>query len=115
MIYGEDVNRQTNTLGLTIERVNNDIPHVIDNCLLACMSCNHARAASYMHDEFKQYYADIKLKLVKKCQGTCGEIKSTVDFHRHGTYKDRVRYTPKCKVCRNMHQKTQRERRARPY
>ena len=96
---GPGINYKTNPRGVTVERVNNDIPHVVDNCLLACMSCNNTRRASYTHDEFKEHFADIKLKLIKKCQGDCGEIKSTVEhFHKDGQGRG---YKSKCRDCYN--------------
>ena len=38
--YGVGVNRRTNPAAVTVDRLNNDLPHVVENCVLACMSCN---------------------------------------------------------------------------
>ena len=37
---------------LSIERVDNDLPHVKDNCLLACLGCNRQRNNRYSFEDF---------------------------------------------------------------
>jgi 5-methylcytosine-specific restriction endonuclease McrA len=101
--YGAGVKRNRIPNGLTVERVDNNVPHVIENCLLACSSCNTARGAFYSHDEFKEHYANIKLRLVKKCRGSCTGIMSTTLFYTTGN-----RYRHMCRKCDNVDNCTRR-------
>lgn len=47
----------------TIERIDNDIGHIKDNCVLACLNCNRKRNNTYSHNEFMC----IKNNLVEPC------------------------------------------------
>jgi hypothetical protein len=49
MVYGLGIDRSTHPRAATIERVDNDVPHVITNCVLACHACNSKRVASYTY------------------------------------------------------------------
>src|SRR6185369_17760331 len=40
MVYGEGVNRTKERMGLTVQRMDNDIAHIRANCVLACRRCN---------------------------------------------------------------------------
>jgi hypothetical protein len=99
MVYGAGIDRRAHRSGASIERVDNCVPHVISNCVLACSSCNTARSADYTFNEFLQHHVNIKLKLIKRCNGECGEIKPTADFHHQGA----GRFQPKCRVCRQRY------------
>jgi hypothetical protein len=44
LMYGTGIDRSTHRAGVTIERADNAVPHVIENCVLACSSCNTAPA-----------------------------------------------------------------------
>ena len=110
MVYGLDINRRTHPRGLTIERADNDVPHVITNCVLACNGCNKKRGASYTYEEFQQHHAEIKLNLVKKCQSYCGEIQPTTAFH-HRNQSGGYYYA--CKICRKVINAARRA--AKPY
>ena len=105
--YGAGMNRKTNPNALTVERVDNNVPHVIENCLLACSSCNRWRGVFYTHDEFKEHYANIRLRLIKKCRGACTGMKSTALFHKQANG-----HRSKCRECLKAHLRTRREARA---
>ena len=110
MIHGLGIDRKTHPRAVTVERVNNDVPHTMENCVLACQSCNQKRRASYTYEEFMEHHADIKLNLVKKCQDECGEIKPTSAFHKRN---QRGGYYFACKTCRKVPSAARRA--ARPY
>jgi 5-methylcytosine-specific restriction endonuclease McrA len=95
MVYRLGTDRRTHPRAVTIERADNDVPHVITNCVLACQACNSKRGASYTYDEFLEYHADIKLNLVKKCQDECQQIPPITSFH-----KKEKRHHSACKACR---------------
>jgi hypothetical protein len=99
LMYGTGIDRSTHRAGVTIERADNAVPHVIENCVLACSSCNTARSADYTFNEFMEHHVNIKLTLIKRCNGECGEIKPTADFHHQGA----GRFQPKCRVCRQRY------------
>jgi hypothetical protein len=103
MLYGLGIDRNTHPRGVTVERVDNDVPHTIGNCVLACQSCNTKRRASYTYEEFMEHHANIKLNLVKKCQNECGRILPITSFH-----KKIQRHHSACKSCR-------RHQTAKPY
>jgi hypothetical protein len=109
MVYGLGIDRRTHPRAVTIERVDNDVPHVITNCVLACHACNSKRMASYTYEEFMEHHADIKLNLVKKCQHECQQMLPITSFGKLGKG-----YGPSCKSCRNQRDR-QRHRAAKPY
>jgi hypothetical protein len=109
MVYGLGIDRRTHPRAATIERVDNDVPHVITNCVLACHACNSKRMASYTYEEFMEHHADIRLNLVKKCQHECRQMLPITSFGKLGKG-----YSPSCKSCRNQRDRQQR-RAAKPY
>jgi hypothetical protein len=109
MVYGLGIDRRTHPRAVTIERTDNDVPHVITNCVLACHSCNSRRMASYTYEEFMEHHVDIRLNLLKKCQGECLLMLPIASFPKSGK-----RYDSSCKSCRNQRRRQQR-RAAKPY
>jgi 5-methylcytosine-specific restriction endonuclease McrA len=95
MLYGLGIDRRTHPRAVTVERVDNDVPHTMENCVLACQSCNTKRSASYIYEEFMEHHADIKLNLVKKCQNECQQILPVTSFRKHGGRSHRSA----CKSC----------------
>lgn len=37
-----------------VDRIDNDLPHTIDNCVPCCTECNIKRGNRYTHEEFKE-------------------------------------------------------------
>ena len=38
--YGKGVDRRRTPNAITVDRISDDLPHVVENCVLACMRCN---------------------------------------------------------------------------
>ena len=55
MTYGLGVDRRQTREAVTIERIANDIGHVVENVVLACCNCNALRSSSRTFDEMVTY------------------------------------------------------------
>ena len=91
-----DVDRRKNPDAVTIERIENTLPHWLENCVLACSGCNYSRQDTYTFDEFKENFAQIKTGAIKRCSD-CGTIKERSEFYSNKTRKHGVRSI--CKSC----------------
>ena len=68
MLHGEGVNRKTNPDGMTVERIDEQLPHVIGNCCLVCRLCNHMRGDK-SHTDMIRYAKELKEGLINYCPG----------------------------------------------
>ena len=97
MLYGSGVNRKTNDDAVTLERVDNNIAHTMDNCILACRACNTKRGHGASFDVMREFAYELKTKTYSYC-AACKQAKPVSFFH-----KDNCRisgYNSTCKVCR---------------
>lgn len=53
MLFGVGVDRLLHPQGLTIERMNNDLGHNVDNVVFACSHCNKRRRNLYTFEQFR--------------------------------------------------------------
>jgi len=67
MVHGAGVNRKTNEDAVTIERIDNEVPHIVENCVLACHGCNARRNHWLTFDEMVTNGADMKTNVIRKC------------------------------------------------
>ncbi len=51
---------------LSVERVHNSLPHVKDNCALACLGCNQQRNNTYYFEDF--YVSKIGERKINRAQ-----------------------------------------------
>ena len=65
LLYGKDINRKTNKDAATLERLDSNVAHVADNCILACMSCNKSKGHNIPFDVMKLWAVPIKRGVVK--------------------------------------------------
>lgn len=100
-------NRVTHPEGLTLERINNAIPHIVENCVLACNTCNGIRGHHFAFDEMKLYGKDFKNDIKRRC-GNCKTI-----FEINQFSKSRVKrggFSNICKTCDNARNALKRNR-----
>ena len=67
MLYSGGVNRKTNDDAVTLERVDNNIAHTIDNCILACRACNTKRGHGASFDVMREFAYELKTKTYSYC------------------------------------------------
>jgi len=72
MLYGEGVSRKQER-GLTIQRINNELPHTRVNTVLVCFGCN-SMAVSVPHEVCIAHGKELRKQSVRYCQyeGHCG-------------------------------------------
>ena len=96
MVYGNGVDRKRTKTAVTIERVDNDIEHVIANCVLACQNCNMIRGDEFSFNEMSVYG---RIKGSHKRCSMCKETMIRSNFHKSATKEDGIE--TRCKLCRN--------------
>ena len=101
------VNRCITPEAVTLERVDNDIAHYSDNCILACWSCNRTHGNSYTFEEFMVNCKEIKAGLINKCPD-CETIKTRSEFHQNKSKKSGIQHI--CKPCKKTRNRNNRKR-----
>ena len=110
MVYGRGVNRVTNGDAVTLERVDSNLAHVADNCILACHSCNRAKGHNIPFDVMRLWAVPIKQKVAKWCN-SCRAVKCVSQFGRDKSRSDGLNH--RCRACNNIHCALQRNARKR--
>ena len=105
MVFGPGVNRQQDPNGLTLERVDNELPHVTENCILACSTCNRIRNNKFSFNAMVRYAKAFKTYQTKYC----AECVNVLDIDRFGKDSNRRGgFCNYCKDCTNARQHTAR-------
>ena len=100
MVYGRGVNRVTNGDAVTLERVDSNLAHVADNCILACSSCNHAKGHRIPFDVMRIWAVLIKQRVAKWCN-SCQTVKCMAQFGRDKSRSDGL--NNRCRACNTIH------------
>ena len=100
MVFGRNVNRSKNPDAVTLERIDSDLAHTADNCILACLSCNKAKGRNMHFDVMRQWAVPIKQKVAKWCSG-CQTVKSLTQFGRDKSREDGL--DRRCRACNTIH------------
>ena len=100
LLYGKDINRCKNKDAATLERIDSNVAHVADNCILACMSCNRSKGYNIPFDVMKQWAVPIKRGVAKWCN-SCQTVKCVAQFGRDRSTRDKLDY--RCKGCNTIH------------
>ena len=106
MLYGSGVNRKTNDDAVTLERVDNNIAHTMDNCILACRACNTKRGHGASFDVMREFAYELKTKTYSYC-AACKQAKPVSFFYKDNCRISGVNST--CKVCFAAAQRARRE------
>lgn len=106
MVYGKGVNRKTNRDAMTIERVDNNVPHVVENCVLSCYTCNVSRKGK-SHEDMVEHGKALRDGTIAYCPG-CDMFMLPLMFNRHKDNKTGVQ--PICRSCQKIHKQTRRQR-----
>ena len=105
MVFGAGIDRSKDPNGLTLERVDNDLPHIIENCILACSSCNKIRGYRFSFNTMVRYAKAFKTNQKKYCSN-CVNV---LDIGRFGkSIRGRGGVYNYCKTCHNTRQRTAR-------
>ena len=110
MVYGSGVNRFTNRDAVTLERVDSNLAHVADNCILACWSCNRAKGHNIPFDVMRLWAVPIKQKAAKWCND-CRTVKCVAQFCRDKSRSDGL--DRRCRACNTINSVLQRNARKR--
>ena len=110
MVYGSGVNRHTNGDAVTLERVDSNLAHVADNCILACWSCNRAKGHNIPFDVMRLWAVPIKRKEAKWCN-SCKTVKPVAQFSHDKSRIDGL--DSRCRACNTIHCVLQRNARKR--
>ena len=89
MMFGSGINRQTNRDAVTIERVDNDLAHTMENCILACRGCNQISKGGIEFENMCAYGKLLKDGTHKFCY-RCKSVKTAGEFSKG---------TNRCKLC----------------
>ena len=100
MVYGSGVNRFTNRDAVTLERVDSNLAHVADNCILACWSCNKSKGHNIPFDVMRLWAVPIKQKVAKWCND-CRTVKCVAQFCRDKSRSDGL--DRRCRACNTIH------------
>jgi hypothetical protein len=65
--HGIGINRTNDPDSMTLERVDNDIAHIVDNCVIACRFCNYTRNNTKSFDFMVEHGARLKSGVEKYC------------------------------------------------
>jgi hypothetical protein len=66
MAYGKGINRKSDLMAVTIQRIDNSIAHIKSNCVLSCALCNQ-RAQNIPHDIMKEHGSNIREEIFSYC------------------------------------------------
>ena len=69
LLFGIGVNRQITPDAVTIERINNELPHTKSNCVLSCRRCNAIRQDRVPYDVMLEHGAALKAGRERFCSG----------------------------------------------
>jgi hypothetical protein len=109
MLYGHGIERVRTKTAVTIEREDNDNPHTINNCVLACSNCNMIRGHNFTFDEMSIYG---RIKGSHKRCSMCKETLIRSEFYKSSTKYDGIK--TRCKPCkREMYAQSRRRERLR--
>ena len=100
MVYGSGVNRIANGDAVTLERVDSNLAHVADNCILACWSCNKSKGHNIPFDVMRIWAVPIKQKVAKWCN-SCRAVKCVAQFCRDKSRSDGLNH--RCRACNTIH------------
>ena len=100
MVYGSGVNRIANGDAVTLERVDSNLAHVADNCILACWSCNKSKGHNIPFDVMRIWAVPIKQKVAKWCND-CKTVKCVAQFCRDKSRSDGLNH--RCRACNTIH------------
>ena len=100
MVYGRGVNRVTNGDAVTLERMDSNLAHVADNCILACSSCNRSKSDNIPFDVMRLWAVPIKQRAGKWCN-SCQTIKCVAQFGRDKSRSDGI--SSRCRACNTIH------------
>jgi len=78
--FGPGINRSTCPDGLTLDRMDNNLPHAAANCTLACVQCNRIKNCFRTADFMKMWGRQMKTKTHRTCY-KCKEIKLANSFY----------------------------------
>jgi len=104
MVYGAGVNRTTNRDALTLERVDNVLPHVVENCVLACKGCNDTRGNNHTYEYMITHGVALKAQKIKFCP-YCETTLPITAFGVDNSQSKGVR-----SICKACHTKREQER-----
>ena len=99
MVYGSGVNRIANGDAVTLERVDSNLAHVADNCILACWSCNKSKGHNIPFDVMRIWAVPIKRKEAKWCN-SCRAVKCVSQFGRNKSRSDGI--SSRCRACHTI-------------
>jgi hypothetical protein len=99
MIYGIGVNRKTTPNAVSVERILNELPHLKNNIVMACMKCNGIRGRYTPFEVMVEFAKEIKRCELKYCR-TCDETKPTNEFHVG--HDKLLGHKFACKKCRSV-------------
>ena len=90
------VNRRSTPDAITIERIDNALPHTVGNITVACHSCNVTRGSTIPYQVMLDYGHMIKDRTVKWCS-RCEDVCSIDKFNRRydrpaGNYQALCKY-----------------------
>ena len=80
-------------------RVDSNLAHVADNCILACWSCNRAKGHNIPFDVMRLWAVPIKRKEAKWCN-SCKTVKPVAQFGRNKSQSDGLH--SQCRACHNI-------------
>ena len=96
MVYGSGVDRRTDGDAVTLERVDSNQAHVVDNCIMACSSCNASKGHNIPFDVMRMWAVQIKQKEAKWCN-SCKTVKYAAQFSHNKSQRSGLSH--RCKAC----------------
>ena len=102
MLIGPGIIRTKCPDGLTLERKDSALPHIRDNCVLACAECNKIKNAHKTYDFMKTYGPEIKSKRLRACF-QCKQILPVSEFYP----KLQTQWRTYCKACCKIENRNQ--------
>ena len=97
MMSGDGVDRNIVKTAVTLERKDNNVEHLVSNCVLACLNCNMIRGNRFSFEEMAIYG---KIKSSHKFCSLCKELVQRSNFHRDSLKNDGIEN--RCKNCQKL-------------
>jgi hypothetical protein len=80
-------NRKIELNAISIERVDNDLPHTSENCVLVHIECNRIRNNKFTFDDMMYYAKHMRVKTHSYCR-KCDKLLSASEFYRNKSQRD---------------------------
>jgi len=109
MLCGAGINRKTCPDAVSLERVDSNLAHTSDNCILACIGCNHIKNRHISFEDMCTWAVRLRAKTHARCY-KCKSFKHVSEMNRENRSGNARSGYNGCKACKRIYNADYRRR-----